>query len=550
MARTVKAMVPPRGVFMANATLNDRRSSERFNPVQAMSVFFPFEENTHGVVSSFSLNGLKLKSNKNPPTRSGLTLRLSYPNENPVTLDVRVVWNRKLSNETPHFEFGCAVLDRKDAPSYRLLVDRLTKDVPFPRRTLKERRQIAAKTGQDNRAGNRRGRMNVVSRTYAKNFGLDRWGAYYAYARVIDSSSGGTVETNNGKVLMLGSNNYLGLTHHPKVQEAAMGAIKRYGTGAGGARVLSGNTTLHQRLEEKIAEFKGTEAALLFPTGYVTNFSVLSALLEPGDVVFNDQLNHASIIDGCRMTKGIVRFYHHNDMVSLEKKLKQYPFEQSKIIITDGVFSMDGDIAPLDVIVALGKKHNAVVMLDDAHAIGVLGKTGRGTAEHFGVTGKVDITIATFSKSLGSMAGAVCGSKSLIKHLSHHSRQFIFSTAVSPVVCATALAAIEVLETEPQWIEKLHRNRRFLVDGLKSIGFNALDVETAIIPILIGNERMTYALTHALYDSGVFVNAVSRPSVPRELSRIRISPMAIHTEEELGRAVAAFKTAGKRLGLI
>jgi 7-keto-8-aminopelargonate synthetase-like enzyme len=282
----------------------------------------------------------------------------------------------------------------------------------------------------------------------------------------------------------------------------------------------------------------------------LANVAVFTSLIRPDDVVFNDQLNHASIIDGSRMSPATIRFYKHNDISALEKKLNQYPFERPKMIVTDGVFSMDGDIARLDLIVPLAKKHNALVMLDDAHAIGVVGANGRGTAEHYGLEGQVDITIATFSKALGTMGGAVCGSKSLIKFINHHSRQFIFSTAIVPSACATALAALEVLEEDPSIVARLHSNRRFLSNGLKAMGYKVIEAETAIIPVFIGDERKTYAMTHLLGEYGVFVNAVSRPSVPRELSRIRLTPMATHTEEQLSFALDAFKRAGKQLSII
>jgi 8-amino-7-oxononanoate synthase len=277
---------------------------------------------------------------------------------------------------------------------------------------------------------------------------------------------------------------------------------------------------------------------------------VLTALIQKGDIVFNDQVNHASIIDGCRTSEGTIRFYRHNDMENLEKKLKQYPREKPKLIITDGVFSMDGDIVDLPGVVALAKKYNATVMLDDAHALGVLGERGTGTAEYHGVKEGIDLTIATFSKALGGMGGAVCGSNTLIKFIHYHSRQFIFSTSMAPPVCASAIAALEVLETEPQLIQSLHRNRKFLSDGLKKLGYDVVETKTAIIPVLIRDEKKTYALTHLLDEMGVFVNAVTRPSVPRELSRLRVSVMATQTEDHLAQALVAFQKAGRQLRIL
>lgn len=537
---------------MLTPQILERRKSSRFIPSKPITVRPLIPDSWSSTLVSLSEQGFSFTAPFNPPIGSYIPFHVVFTDAEPLELDVRLAWKKINSSAIKKgYDLGFAVMDRKDAPVFRQKVSSFQNHRTLERRAETPRRHTSTPIELENkRVFERRGMENILSRTYVKNFGLDRWGSYYAYERVIKSSVGKSVVTDKKPVLMFGSNNYLGLTNHPRVMEATTAAIAKYGTGAGGARVLNGTTEVHRRLEEKIAQFKGTEAALVFSTGYLANISVLTSFIQRGDVVLNDQLNHASIIDGCRLTDGTVRFYRHNDMVSLEKKLRQYSREIPKLIITDGVFSMDGDIAKLDTITLLAKQNNAIVMVDDAHALGVIGPEGRGTAAHFGLSVGVDISIATFSKALGTMGGAVCGSKSLIKYLNHHSRQFIFSTAIVPSACATALAALEVMETEPEWVERLHKNRRFMIDGLKTLGFRVQEVVTAIIPVFIGDERKTYALTHLLEEMGVFVNAVSRPSVPRELSRIRVTPMATHTETDLSEALDAFKTAGKKLGII
>ncbi|MBK7206782.1 MAG: aminotransferase class I/II-fold pyridoxal phosphate-dependent enzyme [Elusimicrobia bacterium] len=528
---------------MSDAGSLDRRKSIRFAPPVGTLLTILTPENEFGLVTTISKQGLGFSCVLNEVVGAYVKMKLDFPNFKQFELEGRVAW--KSNGNT-----GLAIMDRKDAADFQLTFDQLEKQYSVDRRAVENKNATGDEGRTEGQSKDRRGVVNIFSRTFAQNFGLDRWGSYYAYERVTESSTGNEVVLNTGRAVMLGSNNYLGLTNHPKVKEATIKAIERYGTGSGGARVLSGTTDIHRKLEEKIAQFKGVEAALVFSTGYLANVAVFTSLLKSEDIVFNDQLNHASIIDGSRMSPATIRFYKHSDVLSLEKKMSQYPYDRPKMIVTDGVFSMDGDIAPLDRIVPLAKKHNALVMVDDAHAIGVIGPNGRGTAAHFGMTGKVDIIIATFSKALGAMGGAVCGSKSLIKFINHHSRQFIFSTAIVPSACATVLAALEVLEEDPGIVLRLHSNKQYLAKGLREMGFNVIDAPTAIVPVFIGDERKTYAMTHLLGELGVFVNAVSRPSVPRELSRIRITPMATHTQAQLSFALDAFHKAGKKLSII
>lgn len=306
---------------------------------------------------------------------------------------------------------------------------------------------------------------------------------------------------------------------------------------------------LHKQLEERLARFKHTESCLIFPSGYVANLAALTAIVEEGDVLLNDEVNHASIVDGCRSSRGTLRFYKHNNLENLEKKLAQYGTRKPKLIITDGVFSMDGDVAPVDKILTLAKRYNAMLMVDDAHSTGVVGQTGRGSAEHCGVLGKVDITTVTLSKALGAIGGAICGSRNLIKKIFNLSRPFIFTSALPPSVCASVMAAIDVIESEPELVRNVQKNRDILCSGLRAMGYRVPPTESAVIPVIIGNEVKTYQLATRLDELNVFVNAVSRPAVPREYSRLRISVMATHTEEHLKEALAAFRRAGEELGL-
>ncbi len=442
------------------------------------------------------------------------------------------------------------VLERNDIDRYRKIVE-LARGTPPVERRIQERRQTTLEQGNVKRSGDdRRGLPGIARRLAMAGQSLDRWISRYTYERSLKSASSSKVQMESSAKIMLGSNNYLGLTDHPRVKEAALKAIEKYGTGAGGVRVLSGTMDLHKQLEERLARFKHTESCLIFPSGYVANLAALTAIVEEGDVLLNDEVNHASIVDGCRSSRGTLRFYKHNNLENLEKKLAQYGTRKPKLIITDGVFSMDGDVAPVDKILTLAKRYNAMLMVDDAHSTGVVGQTGRGSAEHCGVLGKVDITTVTLSKALGAIGGAICGSRNLIKKIFNLSRPFIFTSALPPSVCASVMAAIDVIESEPELVRNVQKNRDILCSGLRAMGYRVPPTESAVIPVIIGNEVKTYQLATRLDELNVFVNAVSRPAVPREYSRLRISVMATHTEEHLKEALAAFRRAGEELGLV
>lgn len=356
---------------------------------------------------------------------------------------------------------------------------------------------------------------------------------YYPFFIPIEASSGAEVMVRGEPKIMMGSNNYLGLTHHPKVLAAAEAALKRYGSGCTGSRFLSGTLDLHEELEERLARFLSKEAALVFSTGYQTNLGTVATLIGRGDYIFMDKLNHASLVDSGRLAYGTVRRYPHSDMKALKRQLAQTPPEAGKLIVTDGVFSMEGDIANLPDIVALAEAYGADVLVDDAHAIGVLGERGGGTAQHFGLEDKTTLIVATFSKSLAAIGGVVAGPEPVIHFLKHHARPLIFSASMPPASVATVLASLEVIEEEPERREALWRNTRRMQEGLRSLGYDIGDSETPVIPILVGDLNIMAIQWRALFDAGVFINPVIPPAVPQHSCRLRISMMATHTDEQI-----------------
>ena len=356
---------------------------------------------------------------------------------------------------------------------------------------------------------------------------------YYPFFIPIEASSGPEVIIHGEPKIMMGSNNYLGLTHHPKVLAATEAALRRYGSGCTGSRFLSGTLDLHEELEERLARFLGREAALVFSTGYQTNLGVVSTLIGKGDYLFMDKLNHASLVDSARLAYGTVRRYPHNNIKVLEQQLARTPREAGKLIVTDGIFSMEGDIANLPGVVALAEAYGADVLVDDAHAIGVLGERGGGTAQHFALEDKVALTVATFSKSLAAIGGVVAGLEPVIHYLKHHARPLIFSASVPPASVATVLAALAVIEEEPELRERLWRNTRRMQEGLKSLGYDIGDSQTPVIPVMIGDLNTLAVQWRALFDAGVFTNPVIPPAVPHHSCRLRISMMATHTDGQI-----------------
>ncbi len=353
------------------------------------------------------------------------------------------------------------------------------------------------------------------------------------FLRNVESGGGPLVEIDGKSYVNFCSNNYLNLSTHKKVIQAAQEATEKFGTGGGASRHVSGNHALYEALEKKTAEFKGHESCLVFPTGYMANVGVLSALCHAGDTIFSDELNHASLIDGCRMGRAETKIFPHANMNALEILLKKHKNAKQKFIVTDGLFSMDGDCAPLTEIAGLAETYDATLIVDDAHGTGTLGKNGRGIAEHFGLEGKIPIVVGTYSKALGSLGGFVCASSTVIDYLKNKARSLIYTTALPPAVLAASLSALEVMQEEPWRRKKLHKNAKLLRENLMKAGCNVGNGEHHIIPVIIGGTEETLALSQKLYDAGILAVAIRPPTVPDGTSRIRFSVMTEHTEEQI-----------------
>ncbi len=372
----------------------------------------------------------------------------------------------------------------------------------------------------------------------------------FFYLKIIEGSSGARTNVDGREMIMFASYNYLGLISHPRVKEAAKKAIDKYGTGAAGVRLLAGTTRAHEELEEKIARFKGAEDAVTYSSGYVTNLAAITTLSQRGDLVIMDKLDHASIIDGCLLSGANHRSFLHNDMESLEKILIQSNNYQNKLIVIDAVYSMDGDIANLPEISRLAKKYNAKLMVDEAHSIGVIGKTGHGIEEHFGIENAVDIHMGTLSKTIPSIGGYLAGDKEMINFLKLSSRPFIFSASLPPVAVVAAKACFEVIESEPELIVKLQKNIKQFREGLNKMGYNTGNSSTAIVPIMVGDEKRTLQLCKKVNEEGIFICPILFPAVPRGTNRLRAHVLATHTSKDIEKALYIFKKAGKSLGII
>ena len=372
----------------------------------------------------------------------------------------------------------------------------------------------------------------------------------YPYFREIQSDQDTEVTISGKKVLMFGSNAYLGLTNHPKVKEAAIEAVKKYGTGCAGSRFLNGTLDLHIQLEKRLAEFVGKEDAIVYSTGFQVNLGVVSCLTGREDYILWDELDHASIIEGHRLSFSTKLKYKHNDMESLEKQLQKCEPDKVKLIVTDGVFSMEGDVAKLPEIVALAKKYNASVMVDEAHGIGVFGRQGRGTCDHFGVSQDVDLIMGTFSKSFASIGGFIAADESIINYLRHHSRSYIFSASNTPAATAAANAALDIMMNEPDRIQHLWDLTHYALDGFRQMGCEIGHTSTPIIPLFIRDNDLTFLIVKELFEAGIFVNPVVAPAVASEDTLIRFSLMATHTKEQLDYALETIHKVFKQHGLV
>ena len=372
----------------------------------------------------------------------------------------------------------------------------------------------------------------------------------YPYFRAIESEQDTEVMIKGKKVLMFGSNSYLGLTNHPKIKEASKNAIEKYGTGCAGSRFLNGTLDIHLELEERLAKLTGKQGALCYSTGFQVNLGVVSVLTGRNDHLFLDELDHASIIEGSRLSFSRVLKYHHNDMKALEGKLKHCTPDSLKLIVVDGIFSMEGDIVKLPEIVKLAQKYNASIMVDDAHSLGVIGVNGAGTASHFGLTDKVDLIMGTFSKSLASLGGFIAADNTIINYLKHNSRSLMFSASMTPASAATVLAAIDIMVSEPERIKHLWDITNYALNGFKSAGFDTGKSETPIIPLFIRDDIKALMLTKMLLEDGIFVNPVVSPAVPKVDSLIRYSLMATHSKEQVEISIEKITKASKKLGIL
>jgi glycine C-acetyltransferase len=367
--------------------------------------------------------------------------------------------------------------------------------------------------------------------------------------RVLDGEQRSQASFDHHSIVNLSSNNYLGLTTHPKLRERAMEALRTLGVGTGSVRTIAGTMEIHMELERRLAAFKRTEAAVVFQSGFAANAGTVSSILNREDIIVSDELNHASIIDGARLSRATIKVFPHRDVAAARKILQDLPRTQRTLIITDGVFSMDGDLGPLADLCALAEEFGCIMMVDDAHASGVFGQNGRGTVDHFGMHGRVDVQVGTLSKAIGALGGYVAGSKPLIEFLYHRARPFLFSTSHPPSVAATCIAAIDVLESEPELIERLWDNTRFFKAGLHAIGLNTGSSESPITPVIVGDGALAMKLSDRLFEEGVFAQGIGFPTVPQGKARVRTIVTATHTREQLEFALDRFKNVGTELGL-
>ncbi len=373
----------------------------------------------------------------------------------------------------------------------------------------------------------------------------------YTYIRTIESPQGAWLTVDGKRVLNFCSNNYLGLANHPRLVEAARKAMEQYGVGPGAVRTIAGTMTLHVELERRLAKFKGVEAAITFQSGFAANLATIPAIVGREDVIFSDQLNHASIIDGCRLSRATIVAYPHNDVDALEDLIKEHgPKYRRKLIVTDGVFSMDGDIAPLPRLAELAKRYGCILMVDDAHGEGVLGRGGRGIVDHFDLHGVVDIEVGTMSKAFGVMGGVVAGSRRLVEWLRQRGRPFLFSSAMTVPDVAACLAAIDLLEESTELVDRLWDNARYFKAKMQELGFDTGQSETPITPIMLGEAPLAQEFSRRLFEEGVFAMAIGYPTVPKGAARIRVMPSAAHTREDLDFAIRAFEKVGRELGVL
>ena len=372
----------------------------------------------------------------------------------------------------------------------------------------------------------------------------------YRHLRILEGEQKPKTTFDHHQVVNLSSNNYLGLTTHPRLRDAALDATRRLGVGSGSVRSIAGTMEIHMELERRLAAFKKVESVVVFQSGFAANAGTVSAVLNKDDVVISDELNHASIIDGCRLSRATIKVFPHKDVDAARQVLRGLPPAQRKLLITDGVFSMDGDLGALPGLCALAEEFGCIMMVDDAHASGVFGANGRGTVDHFGMHGRLDIQVGTLSKAIGALGGYVAGSKTLIEYLYHRARPFLFSTSHPPAVAAACIAAIDVLEQEPQIIDRLWENTTFFKNGLQALGFATGASQSPITPVIVGDGALAMRLSDRLFEEGVFAQGIAFPTVPRDKARVRTIVTATHTRDELQFALDVFGAVGRELGIL
>jgi len=515
----------------------DRRNSPRFFCRNQVSI--RIERDPDHIypanLQEISLTGIKLFCEELLPLGTPLTITDLFGVAGP-SLQIKLVEVRSASGYSVGIGEFLALNSEQQAALDRFIA---------PMKKVVDRRHAAPATETDRRLTNplflKCLRFNRGEKLIEKN--------QYFYFRELQSGSTSRVCIRGREMLNLASNNYLGLSTHPSVIEASIKAIERYGIGTGGSRILSGTMDLHNELEEKIARFKGGEACAVFSTGYTANLGIISTLVSRDEHLIIDAKSHASIIDGCRLSGARLSVFRHNNMKNLATELEKIAPETPKLIITDGVFSMDGDVAKLDEIYRLARMHQAAIMVDDAHGLGVLGKTGRGTIEHFQLEpGAIDLVMGTLSKALGALGGFVIAKRKVIHCLKNISRSILFTTSFPPAICAAAIAALEVMETEPEWRHRLWENICFLKNNLKKAGFDIGETHSAIIPVIIRDEILTYQITQQLEDEGIFISPVAYPAVRRKESRLRGSLMATHTIDDLEFFIDRLLAVCRRVG--
>jgi len=482
------------------------------------------------------------------PVALSLELSPSYPS---LQTKARVIWSNPLTNGKECY-CGVQFLDPQDknlATLDQVIDDVIDKKKSSERRRGQRRKKIAPIDFPERRKADRRLKVSILRKCVVTPR-VDFFRAQGVFLREVSSVAQPKIILRGRELIMFGCCNYLGLATHPKVKKAAVEALEKYGMSTSSSRIAGGTMQLHNLLEQKLAEFEGGEDCITYDMGYLANLGCIPVLVTRNDFVITDAKSHASIIDGCFLSGGTVLVYKHNDMQDLEKQLKKCKWKSNKLIVTDGVFSMDGDIARLDVIHKLAQEHNAAVMVDDAHAVGVLGENGKGTTEYFNLIGKIDIVMGTLSKAFPGLGGFIVARKKIVDYLRSASRPFIFNLSLPPSIVAALLAALEVIKEEPELRQKLWRNVRYLRENLQKLGYNTGNSEAAIIPVIIGNDMKTYQMVRMLEHLGVFVDAMVYPAVRKRESRLRLTPMATHSPDDLQKAIKIFEKAGRELDLI